>query len=265
MSYELRTWLLFGISLLAGAAQAQQPGVHSINNGRLTFTNINPSMKYAVEWSSSRSGTNFNSSYRSMEFVEPTGTSAMTISVPMSLRIAPTEALPDSVYSAEENAFNIEVGTNKKVSVEWAEATNGPWYTSWSLPSEVSVTGAFMNVSTPHYFRVSFINCPSNYHDCATWVDATAQPDLRTNRFNFMGYTKACLQIRVGQEVTFTGNFTIYQLVPDCQECGTLTNITSGIGDVSFHFTKPGYYGYHASGYGDSEGRGIAGNIRVLP
>ncbi len=259
---------LLGASLALQSVQAQTPVISSMGNGKLTFTNVNPNLEYRVEWSSTPSSNNVHATYTALEFITPTSSVAMTVELPLYLRLSSTNPLPAGIYRMSDTPLNLNVGTNKKVTLEWAETAEGPWQTSWTPPTNATVTGAWMNVISPNYVRIHYINCPSNYAGCAAWSNATAAGANRTISFGFGNYMPPCLQVRVGQAVTFTAypleSFSSSPLDPACQECATITNLNFGTSQA-FVFTKPGYYGYYSSPHSDPDGSGMAGNIRVVP
>jgi plastocyanin len=265
MKSILKKMCLLGMCLQVSQTLAQTPGIIAVNNGWATFTNMDPTLEYQIEWSSSRTGA-FSSAYQNLEYITPTGgNSDITVSLPMFIRVAATNPIKPGLYHADDSVFRIQAGTNKKFTVEWAETTNGPWQSSWTPPTDVTVTGAWMNVPTPRFYRVNFINCASNYHGCETWLDARSDPVLRTITFTSYSYNRPCMKIRVGQEVTFEGTFRNAILTPACQECDAMYQVTESGTPVTFIFLKPGYYNYYSLQSSDPDGSGMAGNIWVVP
>ena len=182
--------------------------------------------------------------------------------------MATTNRLSNGIYRLSEQAFNLPMGTNAKMVAEWSDTPGGPWSTNWGTPLQVTSTGSVMLVTTPHFLRINFVNCPSNYHACVNWTDATAPGADRSNSFvtAFQAYSKPCLKIKVGQGITFSGDFFTYPLTPACQECGAMTNTSGFVGTKTFIFEKPGFFGYYAFGWGFPDtGEGTAGNVWVIP
>ncbi len=259
---------------LSTTAHAQTPAISSIEGSKLTFTNLSSNLEYRVQWSGTSTGT-YRELYNDVEYITPTGTTAMTVAVPMNFRVAATNRLSNGIVRASEQVFNLPIGTNDWVTTEWADTAGGPWSTNWAVTYELTSTGSVMVVPTPHFYRLSFINCPSNWPDveCTNWLDATSAGANRTNDFcevlcNF-NYTKPCMKIKAGQAVTFRGingaSLLTIPLRTACQDWPAMTNASSG-SSVSFIFDKPGFYNYHAAPfYGDTNGFGAAGNIWVIP
>lgn len=255
--------------LLSTSALAQQPVITSQDNGKLTFTNLSSNLEYRVQWSGAQTGA-VRDLFNEIEYITPTSTVAMTVDIPLFLRVATTNRLSNGIYRLSEQSFNLPMGTNAKMVAEWSESSGGPWSTNWGVSMETTSTGTFMMVPTPHFLRINFINCPSNYHpECnGVWTDATAPGADRTNSFvtPFQQYSKPCLKIRVGQAVTFVGDFFTYPLRTACQECNAMTNTDGFVGSRTFTFEKPGWFGYYANGWGFPDtGEGTAGNIWVIP
>jgi hypothetical protein len=236
-------------------------------------------MDYRIEWAARPVPTNqYNPSFFHLEYIAPTGTTAMSVDIPMFYRVVAAPALPSNVYEAGTAGLNINAGTNRKITVEWASDPNGPWSaSSWSPPSGATPTGSYVNITSPRFFRIHFINCQSNFAGCSgwdpitcpkcEWIDATDPGADRLNTFTSGSYSKRCLKIKAGQEVTFSGNFLSAYLYTECQECGAITNETMAIGTKTFIFPKPGYYNYYSPNYVNptNHGQGMAGNIWVIP
>jgi len=259
---------------ITSTACAQTAVITSISGGQLTFTNISSNLEYRLQWSATPTGA-VRDLYNEVEYVTPTGTTAMTLDVPMNFRVAATNRLSNGIVRASEQVFNLPLGTNDWVTTEWAEAPGGPWSTNWAVTYELTSTGAVMTVPTPHFYRLSFINCPSNWPStaCTNWLDATSAGANRTNDFCEVlcsySYSKPCLKIKTGQTVTFRGvngaSLLTIPLRTACQDWPAMTNASSG-SSVAFVFEKPGFYNYHAAPfYGDTNGVGMAGNIWVIP
>jgi hypothetical protein len=274
MKRLLHAMPIAGLFAAALAASGQTPVITSIGDGQLTFTNISSNLEYRLQWTGNPTGTP-QDVFNAVEYITPTGAAGMTIDVPLSFRVATTNRLSNGIVRASEQIFNLPMGTNDIATFEWSETAGGPWSTNWGVNYEMTSTGAVMTVPTPHFYRLSFINCPSNWPAvaCTNWLDATAPGANRTNDFcevlcNF-NYTKPCMKIRSGQTVTFRGingaSLLTIPLSTACQDWPAMTNTSSG-SSVAFTFEKPGFYNYHAAPfYGTTNGEGAAGNIWVIP
>ena len=97
--------------------------------------------------------------------------------------------------------------------------------------------------------------CPG-YAGCTTFTDGTTVtfPNLNDT------YSPKCLRVRVGQQVTFAGDFGDHPLE---QSCGPAANVINGTATATF--TVPGVYGYWCTDHGSSGGSGMAGAIEVVP
>lgn len=254
-------------ALTAASALAQTPVITDVGGGTLTFTNISTNLEYRLQWAPASTGT-VNETFDKIEYIAPTG-SSVTVPLPLTLRVATTNALSNNIFRAHEHPLGIPRGTNAKATLEWSENYGGPWSVNWNVALEVTPTSTVANVPTPHYYRVTWINCPSNFKSCATWGDATDSGADRTVRYSSFSYSNKCLKVRVGQTVTFSNatptDFTGNPLRPACQDySGGITNISFG-NVAQFVFIEPGYFGYYCEGFGNDQGAGMAGNIWVVP
>lgn len=266
-NFRFSLLVLVLILVLGSPSRAQDPDIVSMQNGQVTFTNLSTQLEYRVEWKSQYGSTNgFSNIYSSAEYITATGTTAMTVDVPQYFRIAGTNALSNGIYRASDLPTVINAGTNAKFDIEWSVSPNGPWNTNYATGQFLNNTGSVVTIQSPRYFRISFVNCPSNFAGCGTWSDQTPGASNRTVSFPVAGnnYDPKCLKVKVGQNVTFSGTFASHPLTADCQEHAAMTNQASG-GSAIFQFIKPGYYGYHCAFHGDSAGNGMAGNIWVIP
>jgi plastocyanin len=247
-------------------SRAQTPDISSFTGGSVTFTNVQTSMEYHVEWATGLGGTNqFQPHFRGQEYITPTGGLGMTVGAPQFFRVSATNKLSNGIYRISEFP-TVVTGGSAKVDIEWAENPNGPWYTNWATPQEQSSTSAVIVVQTPRYFRASLVACASNFVGAATWLDATDPDADRTNDFTCCSYAKRYLKVKVGQSVTFAGDFGFHPLVIDCQDSTSLTNTSGFTGSRTFMFLKPGYYGYHCQNHGNPPSSGnMSGNIWVIP
>jgi len=259
--------LVLVLLVLASSTRAQDPTITTFQNGQVTFTNVSTQFEYRVEWAPRVSNTNeYSNIYNSVEYITPTGTVAMTVDVPSYFRVAGTNALSNGIIRASDLPTLVNAGTNAKIDIEWSQSPNGPWNTNWAPAQMVANTGTYVTIQSPRYFRINFVNCPSNFASCGTWSDQTPGASNRTISFPVSGnnYDPKCLKVKVGQNVTFSGTFASHPLTADCQEHAAITNQNSGSSAI-FQFVKPGYYGYHCAFHGAPDGSGMAGNIWVIP
>lgn len=106
--------------------------------------------------------------------------------------------------------------------------------------------------------------CAAAFAGCATYDDHTPAADARAIAFTFSMYTPKCMKIKVGQSVTFSGDFTAHPLA---QSCGPAADvITNGTGSSkTVTFSTAGDYGYYCQIHGAANGSGMAGSITVIP
>ena len=97
---------------------------------------------------------------------------------------------------------------------------------------------------------------------CSTFTDASATSANRTISFACCSYTPSCLQIAVGQSVTFSGSFSFHPLDQACGPAPVIATTASGA-SASFTFTDPGVYGFNCQVHGSAAGTGMAGAILV--
>ncbi len=107
--------------------------------------------------------------------------------------------------------------------------------------------------------------CRANFATCSTFLDLTADAGA-TVRFPVGGtrYSPNCVRVRLGQSVTFVGDFGPHPLN---QACGPVSGLFSqGLGNsYTVTFTNGlGIYGYYCSEHGSSNGSGMAGAIEVV-
>jgi hypothetical protein len=262
----------FGISVLgfwlAVSASAQTPVITEFGGGQLTFTNISTNLEYRLQWAGSGNPT--NDFFNTIEYIAPTGLN-VTVPLPTRFLVATTNALSNNIFRAHEHAFGIPRGTNAKATLEWSESYGGPWSTAWNAALEVTPTGTVANAPTPHYFRVTWVNCPSSFAACTIWGDATDPAADHSIKYGSGKYTNRCMKVRINQVVTFTNltpgaDFIGYPLRAACQDNPDATITNQDFGQVrSFIFLETGYFGYYAQGFGDENGAGMSGNIWVIP
>jgi hypothetical protein len=267
-------WMAF-----TAAALAQTPVITDLGQGHITFTNASTNLEYRLQWSSTATGA-ANSSFDAIEYIAPTGAS-VSAPLPIFITVATTNALSNNVFRAHEHPFGIPKGTNNKATVQWSDNAGGPWFYDWNTALEVTPTSSVANAPTPHYYRITWINCPSNFCNCGistNWSDATDSSANRTILYGNGKYYTKCMKVRVGQSVIFSNipavfpapevGFDDYPLRGSCQDYnGGVTNLDFG-SVATFIFSEPGYFNYYAFGYGLPQGTtnvGMAGNIWVIP
>ena len=107
--------------------------------------------------------------------------------------------------------------------------------------------------------------CAAAYAGCTTFVDLT-DAGTPTIRFPVGGdaYSPACVRVRLGQSVLFSGNLSSHPLAQGCGPVNDLLNGTSGT-SASFGFTSAlGVFGYYCTRHGSQSGSGMAGAIEVV-
>ncbi len=105
--------------------------------------------------------------------------------------------------------------------------------------------------------------CSSDYAGCTSFTDRTAGGPGAIVTFQNFAYDPPCLQLRVGQSVTFQGDFSVHPLR---QACGPTLVFTGASGtQATFILSVPGLYGYYCLDHGSSTGQGMAGAVRVVP
>jgi plastocyanin len=78
-----------------------------------------------------------------------------------------------------------------------------------------------------------------------------------------MAYTPNCIKVKLGQMVSFQGNFSNHPLRQACgPTLGTLDE-SSGQG-TTFIFSALGTYGFYCEMHGSPTGSGMAGAIEVV-
>lgn len=105
--------------------------------------------------------------------------------------------------------------------------------------------------------------CSAKYAGCEKYKDATAADATRQIKFECCDYVPQCLQIKVGQSVTWVGDFEEHPFVPECGPEKVGLEVKDG--KATFTFAKPGVYGYFCETHGEKGGKGMAGAIQVVP
>ena len=108
--------------------------------------------------------------------------------------------------------------------------------------------------------------CRPAFARCTTFDDLTgaASPTIRFP-VGGLNYSPACVKVRLGQTLTFSGDFGSHPLD---QSCGPVRNVvTSHFGNTwSVTFTDAlGLFGYYCNQHGGPDGSGMAGAIEVVP
>lgn len=102
--------------------------------------------------------------------------------------------------------------------------------------------------------------CPPAFAGCETYVPGT-----------FVGfwsgpYEQPCIEVVVGQDITFYGPWPEHPLQQACGASSPLEQApTDDGGTWVISFDTPGIYGYFCTEHGDATGGGHAGAIRVVP
>lgn len=106
--------------------------------------------------------------------------------------------------------------------------------------------------------------CAPSFAGCTSFEDRTADGADRKVSFKDFQYTPKCLRMKVGQTVTFVGDFDRHPLVSACGPSLAMDKRT-GSGSAGFMLTAPGIYGYYCLDHGNPAGAVMAGGIDVVP
>jgi plastocyanin len=110
-------------------------------------------------------------------------------------------------------------------------------------------------------------SCTADYAGCTTFEDHTASGDPRTITFGGTAgnaYVPKCMQVKVGQTVTFSGDFSFHPLQPACGPAIPSVSPVSAT-EATVTFDTAGNYGYFCTRHGTAAGTGMAGAIEVVP
>ncbi len=129
-----------------------------------------------------------------------------------------------------------------------------------SGPLALDAEGAVVDSS----FAEAGLACQAAFAGCASFVDATAAAADRTVHFQDYSYDPKCLMVRVGQIVTFSGDFIRHPLTPSCGP-ELLLEYRDTATAASFEMDAVGIYGYHCLDHGDPQGDAMSGAIQVVP
>ncbi|MDB4928547.1 MAG: Poly(3-hydroxyalkanoate) depolymerase [Myxococcaceae bacterium] len=110
----------------------------------------------------------------------------------------------------------------------------------------------------------------ASFHNCAVYVDRTADGADRTVRFSNFRYDPPCMLVAAGQRVTFAGDFAVHQFRPGVAPSRTAADPASPPGNpmsarddgttAAFDFAAPGTFPFFCL---DHEGTGMYGAVRV--
>ena len=107
--------------------------------------------------------------------------------------------------------------------------------------------------------------CAAAYAGCSSYVDLTAAgANVVFGGTQGDTYSPACILIRSGQTVTFSGDFTAHPLNESCGPSSVFQEVSQG-STASFTFCATGTYGYYCRNHGTVSGNGMAGAIQVVP
>lgn len=109
-------------------------------------------------------------------------------------------------------------------------------------------------------------SCNTPFSNCSNFTDLTMSA---TPVITFPGgndrYSPKCVRVRLGQTVTFQGDFGPHPMTQACGPVTGLFNASSG-SSLSVTFTEAlGTYGYYCTQHGSQSGTGMAGAIEVVP
>jgi plastocyanin len=108
--------------------------------------------------------------------------------------------------------------------------------------------------------------CHANFAGCSSFTDLTTTANA-TIRFPVAGtrYSPPCVRVRLGQSLTFSGDFGSHPLD---QGCGPIKDLVTWHRGNTFTVTFTnglGIYGYYCFQHGSSNGSGMSGAIEVVP
>jgi plastocyanin len=104
--------------------------------------------------------------------------------------------------------------------------------------------------------------CVAPVNGCSSYVDLrSSTATIAFGGANGAAYVPGCIEVSVGQEVTFQGDFSVHPL---SQTCGPVDQIphTGGGSSLAVTFTTPGTYGFWCDVH---HGSGMEGAIEVAP
>jgi plastocyanin len=104
--------------------------------------------------------------------------------------------------------------------------------------------------------------CSSPPNGCSSFTDLTGG----TAAIAFGGglgleYSPRCAEVKVGQPVTFTGDFSVHPIAQTCGPNESIPNKSSG-GSLTVTFASAGTWGYECTVH---FGSGMTGAIEVVP
>jgi plastocyanin len=107
--------------------------------------------------------------------------------------------------------------------------------------------------------------CAVDFASCTVFQDFT-QGGATISFGGILGtqYSPQCIQVRVGQVVTFSGNFGTHPLTQSCGPDTLIPQTPSGL-SAAFAPCQAGLYGYYCRQHGMPDGTGMAGAIQVVP
>jgi plastocyanin len=110
--------------------------------------------------------------------------------------------------------------------------------------------------------------CPADVNGCtaADYVDFSVTPGTAAE-IDFGGglgrvYSPRCAQVKVGQSITFVGDFFAHPLSQTCGPVNGIPHQGSGSSPLTFTLDTAGSYGYQCDNHHAS---GMVGAIKVVP
>ncbi|MFT3842091.1 MAG: hypothetical protein QM723_34185 [Myxococcaceae bacterium] len=103
----------------------------------------------------------------------------------------------------------------------------------------------------------------TSFSACTTFDDYTTTAATITFGSGNNVYTPKCIKVKLGQLVSFQGNFSNHPLRQACGPIMNMLEASTGQG-TDFTFGALGTYGYYCDMHGSSTGGGMAGAIEVV-
>ncbi|MCC6750927.1 MAG: hypothetical protein IT371_24945 [Deltaproteobacteria bacterium] len=108
-------------------------------------------------------------------------------------------------------------------------------------------------------------SCAASFASCTAFEDKTATSAV----IEFGGaagsaYSPNCIKVKIGQSVTFKGNFETHPLNQACGPDKVIKKTVSTGTSSSFSFPREGIFGYYCGFHGQATGAGMAGAIQVV-
>lgn len=165
--------------------------------------------------------------------------------------------------------WNTYSGQTYKAQVN-SNVIDGTWK-DLNLPVKAGAGACCISVTQSPSSQIEFFRavqtdpllCTNTYASCGVYQDQTSPASNRVVTFANFAYSPACIRIKAGQSITFSGTFSFHPFLWQCQQGGTVTNTPPSGSLGVFTFPTPGYYNYKCAAHGD--GFNMRGSIEVVP